>query len=193
MGSIKFFSLNQFLVLNCLFNETRNIKDTPAAHKYCKLDLSSILRGNIKFPFSISSSKRKNLKFDNIDERFFSAYIRFEVEDRSGVLSNITNIFSKNKVSIKRLVQNPDKNKKSSSIIIITHKSKDKFLKKILKEISKKNYIKKKPKLIRIDDISDTNADVVAAGPAPSPWIMLWPIGLPSIITAFKTPSMPAT
>ena len=115
-------------------------------------DISSILRGNIKFPFSISSSKRKNLKYDNIDERFFSAYIRFEVEDRSGVLSNITNFFSKNKVSIKRLVQNPDKNKKSSSIIIITHKSKDKFLRKIIKEISKKNYIKKKPKLIRIDD-----------------------------------------
>ena len=115
-------------------------------------DISSILRGNIKFPFSISSSRRKKLKFENIDERFFSAYLRFEVIDKPGVLSNITNIFSKNKVSIKRLVQNPDKNKKSSSIIVITHKSKDKFLKKIIKEISKKNYIKKKPKLIRINE-----------------------------------------
>ena len=85
-------------------------------------DISSILRGNIKFPFSISSLRRKKLKFENIDERFFSAYLRFEVIDKPGVLSNITNIFSKNKVSIKRLVQNPDKNKKSSSIIIITHK-----------------------------------------------------------------------
>ena len=72
--------------------------------------------------------------------------------DKPGVLSNITNIFSRNKVSIKRLVQNPDKNKKSSSIIIITHKCKNKFLKKIIKEITKKNYIKQKPKLIRIDD-----------------------------------------
>ena len=115
-------------------------------------DISSILRGNIKFPFSISSSRRKKLKFENIDERFFSAYLRFEVIDKPGVLSNITNIFSKNRVSIKRLVQNPDKNKKSSSIIVITHKSKDKFLKKIIKEISKKNYIKKKPKLIRINE-----------------------------------------
>jgi hypothetical protein len=50
------------------------------------------------------------------------------------------------------LVQNPNKNKKISSIIIITHNSKDKSLNKILKEISKKNYIKKKPKLIRIDN-----------------------------------------
>jgi hypothetical protein len=49
------------------------------------------------------------------------------------------------------LVQDPNKIKKTSSIIIITHVSKDKHLKKILKEISKKNFIKKKPKLIRID------------------------------------------
>ena len=115
-------------------------------------DISSIMRGNIKFPFSISSTKRKKLKFDKIDERSFSTYLRFEVVDKPGVLSNITNIFSKNRVSIKRLVQNPHKNKKSSSILVITHKSKDKSLSKIIKEISKKRYIKRKPKLIRIDD-----------------------------------------
>jgi homoserine dehydrogenase len=114
-------------------------------------DISSVLRGNVKFPFSISSKKRKKLIFEKIDERFFSAYLRFEVIDKPGVLSNITNIFSKYNVSIKRLVQNPDKNKKSSSIIIISHNSKNKYLNKIIKEISKKNYVKRKPKMIRID------------------------------------------
>ena len=96
--------------------------------------------------------KRKKLKFENINERDFSAYFRFEVLDKPGVLSNITNVFSKNKTSIKRLIQNPNKNKKISSVIVITHNSKDKYLNKILKENSKKNYIKRKPKLIRIDD-----------------------------------------
>ena len=115
-------------------------------------DISSILRGNVKFPFSLSDKERKKLKYESIINRFFSAYFRFEVDDKSGVLSNITNVFSKNKTSIKRLIQNPNKNKKISSIIIITHASKDKYLNKILKEISKKNYIKKRPKLIRIDD-----------------------------------------
>jgi homoserine dehydrogenase len=115
-------------------------------------DISSILRGNIKFPFSLSEKERKKLNFSNITNRFFSFYLRFDVLDKPGVLSNITNIFSKNKVSIKRLLQNPNKGKKSSSIIIITHVSKDGYLKKILREISKKNYIKKKPKLIRIDE-----------------------------------------
>ena len=114
-------------------------------------DISSILRGNVKFPFSLSSKERKNLIFGDIRERLFSAYLRFEVQDKQGVLSNITNIFSKNNVSIKRLIQNPNKNKKISSIIIITHKSKNKYLDKILKEINKKSYIKRKSKLIRID------------------------------------------
>ena len=115
-------------------------------------DISSILRGNVKFPFSLSNKERKKLKFENIQNRYFSAYLRFDVIDRPGVLSNITSIFSKNKVSIKRLVQNPNKLKKISSIIIITHTSQDKCLNKILNQIAKKNFIKIKPKLIRIDD-----------------------------------------
>ena len=113
-------------------------------------DISSILRGNVKFPFSISNKERKKLRYQNISERFFSAYLRFEVKDKPGVLSNITSIFSKNKVSIKRLIQNPNKLKKYSSIIIITHGSKDKFLNTIIKQISKKTYIIKRPKMIRI-------------------------------------------
>ena len=124
----------------------------PATTSALVSDISSILRGNIKFPFSIPSKERKNLQFSNISMRLFSAYLRFEVLDKQGILSSITKIFTKNKVSIKRLVQDPNKGKKISSITIITHAAKDFSLKKIIKEISKKNYIKKKPKLIRIDD-----------------------------------------
>ncbi len=115
-------------------------------------DISSILRGNIKFPFSISNKERKKLNFKDISERFFSAYFRFNVTDKPGVLSNITQIFSRNKVSIKRLVQDPNKNKSLSSIIIITHPSKDKSLNKIIQTINKRSYVRKRSKLIRIDD-----------------------------------------
>ena len=115
-------------------------------------DISSILRGNVKFPFSLSSKERKKLSFADIEDRTFSAYLRIEVIDKPGVLSNITNIFSKNKVSIKRLVQNPNKNKKISSIVVVTHSSKNRSLSKVVKEVSKKNFVKTKPKLIRIDE-----------------------------------------
>ncbi|MDC1158537.1 homoserine dehydrogenase [Pelagibacteraceae bacterium] len=115
-------------------------------------DISSILRGNVKFPFSLSEKERKKLQFNDISNRLFSAYVRFDVLDKPGILSKITNIFSKNKVSIKRLVQDPNKLTKTSSIAIITHSSKDEYLKKIIKVVSNKNFIIKKPKLIRIDE-----------------------------------------
>ena len=73
--------------------------------------------------------------------------------DKPGVLSNITKIFSKNKVSIKRLIQNPNKLRKYSSIVIITHNAKDKFLNKIINQIEKKSFIIKKPKMIRIGSV----------------------------------------
>ena len=113
-------------------------------------DISSILRGNVKYPFSISKRERKKMKYCGISENNFSAYLRFEVIDKPGVLSHIAKIFSKNKVSIKRLIQNPYKSKKHSSIIIITHSSKDKALNKIIKQINTKKFMIKKPKIIRI-------------------------------------------
>ena len=74
------------------------------------------------------------------------------MKDKYGVLSDITKTFSKNKVSIKRVLQNPYKFKKNSSIIIITHSSKDNHIQKTLKTLAKKSYIIQKPKLLRIEN-----------------------------------------
>ena len=115
-------------------------------------DISSILRGNIKFPFAISNKRRKNFSSGKIQDLFFSSYIRLNVKDKYGVLSDVTKIFSNNKVSIKRVLQNPYKNKKKSSIVIITHRSKDKYIQKTLKTLAKKSYIIQKPKLLRIEN-----------------------------------------
>ena len=115
-------------------------------------DISSIIRGNVKFPFGISNFKRKKFSPGNIANLFFSSYIRFDVKDKYGVLSDITKTFSKNRVSIKRVLQTPHKYKKNSSIIIITHSSKDLHIQKTLKTLAKKSYIIKKPKLLRIEN-----------------------------------------
>ena len=115
-------------------------------------DISSILRGNIKFPFGISNKKRKKYSSGKITDLFFSSYIRLNVKDKYGVLADVTKIFSNNKVSIKRVLQSPYKNKKNSSIVIITHRSKDNYIQKTLKTLAKKSYIIKKPKLLRIEN-----------------------------------------
>ncbi|MDA1197752.1 MAG: homoserine dehydrogenase [Proteobacteria bacterium] len=116
-------------------------------------DLCSILRGNIKFPFVISYKKRKSALFENIANKKFSVYFRLDVKDKHGILSDITKVMAKNKVSIKRLIQNPTENKKNASIVIITHHAKSSSLSKVMSILNNKNYIVNDSKFIRIEDI----------------------------------------
>ena len=116
-------------------------------------DICSILRGNIKFPFSIPSKNRKKINSLDISEEIFSSYIRLDVVDKTGVLSSITKILSKNKVSVKRLIQNPFKSKKFASIIIISHRAKNSNLVKSINELSNKKFVINKPKFFRIEEI----------------------------------------
>ncbi len=116
-------------------------------------DICSILRGNIKFPFAIPNENRKKITTIDISQETFSSYIRLDVIDKTGVLSSITKTLSKNKISVKRLIQNPFKSKKFASIIIISHKAKNINLEKSIYELGKKQFIINKPKYIRIEKI----------------------------------------
>ncbi len=116
-------------------------------------DLCSVMRGNIKFPFVIPNKKRKTISFETIKNKRFSVYLRLDVKDQHGVLSNITKVMSKNKISIKRLIQNPIKSKSFASIVIITHQAKDSLFTKMLQELNNKKFVISKPKLIRIEEI----------------------------------------
>ena len=113
-------------------------------------DLLSILRGNIKYPFGISGVKRKNIKSYNKDNYSNSLYLRFEVRDKPGVLSDITNRLAKYKISVKRIIQTPDKRNKKATIVIITHKSKESSANSCLSILNKNRNIVKKPTLIRL-------------------------------------------
>ena len=113
-------------------------------------DLLSILRGNINHPFGISSKKRKRIKILNNNEYSNSLYLRFEVKDKPGVLSSITNRLAKFKISIKRLIQTPDKKNDKATIIIITHKTTEFNSKNCLSIFNKNRNILKFPTIIRL-------------------------------------------
>ena len=113
-------------------------------------DLLSILRGNIKYPFGIPSNKRdKIITYDN-NQNFNSLYLRFEVKDKPGVLSQITKQLAKYNISIARLIQIPDHKKKTASIIIITHRAKELNSSKCLNSFKNNRNVLKKPTLIRL-------------------------------------------
>ena len=113
-------------------------------------DLLSILRGNIKYPFGIVSKRRKNIKIFNNNHYKNSLYLRFEVKDKQGVLSLITNRLAKYKISVKRIIQTPDKKSKKATIVIITHKTTEINARNCLSIFKKKNNILKFLTLIRL-------------------------------------------
>ena len=74
----------------------------------------------------------------------------FEVKDKPGVLSSITNRFAKYKISVKRIIQTPDKKNNKATIAIITHKTTEANAKICLSVFRKNNNILKYPTLIRL-------------------------------------------
>ena len=113
-------------------------------------DLLSILRGNINNPFGVPSIKRKKIKPFNSKNYTNSLYLRFEVKDKPGVLSLITNRLAKYKISINRIIQTPDKKNNKATIVIITHKTTEINVKKCLLIFQKNKNILKYPTLIRL-------------------------------------------
>ena len=72
-------------------------------------------------------------------------------KDKPGVLSSITKIFAKNKISIKNLIQKPNKKYKKASIIIITHKNLENNYNNLISNLYKNKFILTKPTYIRIE------------------------------------------
>ena len=116
-------------------------------------DLCSVLKGKINYPFGISSYSRKDISKFNILNHLCSSYLRIEVKDLPGVLSSITKSFAKNKISIKNLIQKPDKKNKKASIIIITHENFEKNFNNLLSHLIKNKFVLKKPTFIRIETV----------------------------------------
>lgn len=113
-------------------------------------DLLSILRGNIKYPFGVSYNKRKIIKNYDLNKYSNSLYLRFEVRDKPGVLSQITKVLARFKISIDRLIQIPDHKNKRASIVIITHKANELNSSKCLNLLKINKNILKNPTLIRL-------------------------------------------
>tara|TARA_Y100000590_G_C15507814_1_gene934224 strand:- start:3 stop:1037 length:1035 start_codon:yes stop_codon:yes gene_type:complete len=116
-------------------------------------DLCTVLKGKINYPFGVSSKNRKKISKFNILNHICSSYLRVEVKDQPGVLSSITKDFAKNNVSIKNLIQKPDKKNKRASIIIITHENYEKNYYNLLLNLKKNKFVLKKPTFIRIETV----------------------------------------
>ncbi|MDB4081674.1 homoserine dehydrogenase [Candidatus Pelagibacter sp.] len=113
-------------------------------------DLLSVLSGDVKKPFGIPNNKLKSIKCYNVKNYTNSLYLRFEVKDKPGVLSRITNRLAKYKISVKRLIQTPDKKNKKATVVVITHKTNELNSNNCLSKFKNDKDILGYPTLIRI-------------------------------------------
>ena len=113
-------------------------------------DFTSVLSGEVKKPFGIPYNKRKKIQALNNNNYTNSLYLRFEVKDKSGVLSAITNRLAKFNISVKRIVQTPDKKNKKATIVIVTHRTTEINSKRCLSIFKNDKNILKLPTLIRL-------------------------------------------
>ncbi|MEE9213333.1 MAG: homoserine dehydrogenase [Thermodesulfobacteriota bacterium] len=106
---------------------------------------------NIVPKFYEKKSKLPLIELKKTTKRY---YLRFDVEDRPGVLGKITTILGNNDVSIESVIQSGRKvDGGVVPVVIITHESIEKNLMKALKTINGLPKIKSESKVIRIEDL----------------------------------------
>ncbi len=83
-----------------------------------------------------------------------SYYLRFQVEDRPGVLGQIASSLGKNNISIESVIQKGRHFEGGDvSVVIMTHEAKERDLLSALREIDSSSFVKAKSVFIRIEEL----------------------------------------
>ena len=104
----------------------------------------------------IEKKADKNISYfktGQLEKRIGKFYIRLLVNDKPGVLADITTFFKKQRVSISSMFQLESENKKKVLLIFITHKIKEKEVNFAIKKIEKLDKVNKKATIIRIENV----------------------------------------
>ncbi|MBT9132231.1 homoserine dehydrogenase [candidate division NPL-UPA2 bacterium Unc8] len=87
----------------------------------------------------------------------FKYYIRFNAENKPGVLARIASLLGKHQVNIKTVVQKEESHHNFTPIIMTTDEAKEENVHRALKLIDQLTVIREKSTLIRIEDLFPTS------------------------------------
>jgi len=98
--------------------------------------------------------RMSNLKVLPMDEVVTSYYLRMQVEDRAGVLADITRILADASISIDAMVQRePAQGEKQVDIIMLTHQTREKSINTAIGKIEKLPVVTGKVTRIRLEEL----------------------------------------
>ena len=144
---------------NALFMHGDNVDDVMLYGRGAgSFPTGSAIVSDIVYAASVTEHRRyaweevEGINKNDFEHNFISKYyVRILVDDNEGILSAIAAVFSKNKISIKSLVQK-DSKKKSVPIVFITHETREESMKNALDEISQLVGVESVAAVIRVED-----------------------------------------
>ena len=116
-------------------------------------DIIDLAKGNGLQTFGVAASALKQPEWDDPDNLVKPCYIHMRVEDKSGVLADITSCLKNENVSIDSFIQRSHKKDGSASIAIMTHEAKISAVKSALDKISELGCLLDKPTLLRVENM----------------------------------------
>ena len=144
---------------NALFMHGDNVDDVMLYGRGAgSFPTGSAIVSDIVYAASVTEHRRYaweedlDINKNDFEHNFISKYyVRILVDDNEGILSAIAAVFSRNKISIKSLVQK-DSKKKSVPIVFITHETREESMKNALDEISQLVGVESVAAVIRVED-----------------------------------------
>ncbi|ANF98046.1 homoserine dehydrogenase [Paenibacillus bovis] len=95
----------------------------------------------------------KTKKLQSTDQVFYKNFILLHVDDKAGVLAQITQVFAEYDVSLASVVQQPNEHNPDAEIVIITHRASKANFDKVLQHFEQLDVIQRIKSVYRVEDI----------------------------------------
>lgn len=115
-------------------------------------DIIDIVRGNTNPMLGYKKPLEGGLALLPKDEITSHYYLRVSVEDKKGVLAEVTNLLSSLDISIEAMMQKPDSDKDACvELLFVTHECQEKSIQEAIGELEKLSVVHGKVGMIRIE------------------------------------------
>lgn len=115
-------------------------------------DIISILRNNVDLSAAASvNNNQEQKKVQDSSENISGYYIRLDVKDQPGILGEVAAVLGKNNISVLSISQDV-KSKDSTSMVFMTHETKEGNINKSIKTIIGLDKVNKVDNVIRIEN-----------------------------------------
>jgi len=115
-------------------------------------DIIDIVRGNTNPMLGYKKPLESGLTLLPKEEIHSHYYLRLSVDDKKGVLAEVTNLLSRLDISIEAMMQKPDNDKDECvELLFVTHECQEKSIQEAISELEKLSVVHGKVGMIRIE------------------------------------------